>query len=56
MMKSEPYVNPVATELIFGAKMDDNALAASHVNAFVYAVKIECGEGQGSLHRVVFCT
>jgi len=39
LMKSQPRVDPVVTELIAGAKTDDDALAASHVNALACVVQ-----------------
>lgn len=50
LMKSQPRVDPVVTELIAGAKTEDDAIAASHVNALACVVR-SAGSNMGEKAR-----
>ena len=50
LMRSQPRVDPVVTELVAGAKTPDNAIAASHVNALAHVVK-SAGQNVGEKAR-----
>lgn len=50
LMKSQPRVDPVITELISGAKANDDAIAASHLNALAQVIK-NAGNNTGEKAR-----
>ncbi len=49
-MRSQPRVDPVVTELIAGAKTNDDAIGASHITALAFVVK-NAGESMGEKSR-----
>ncbi len=50
LMRSQPRVDPVVTELIAGAKTNDDAIGASHITALAFVVK-NAGESMGEKSR-----
>lgn len=50
LMKSQPRVDPVVTELVAGVKSSDEAIAASHIKALAKVVK-NAGENVGDKGR-----
>jgi len=50
LMRSQPRVDPVVTELITGVNASDDAIGASHITALAFVVK-NAGENMGDRSR-----